>query len=47
MFDAGFDSDVGSDQQLQNTDSWKLLRDSKRIDNENLVSNIYAEKCCA
>lgn len=30
VFDAGFDSDVGSDQQLQSVDSWKLLPKTQR-----------------
>lgn len=30
MFDAGLHSDVGSDQQLQSTDCWELLRDRNK-----------------
>ena len=29
MLDAGLDCDVGSDQQLQSTDCWELLRDTE------------------
>lgn len=30
MFDAGLHSDVGSDQQLQSTDCWEVLRDRQK-----------------
>lgn len=40
VFDARLHSDVGSDQQLQSTDCWKLLRDADKSNNENLAFHL-------
>ena len=40
MFDGGLHSDVGSDQQLQSTDCWELLRDRTATIQSNCPFNI-------
>lgn len=39
MFDAGLHGDVGSDQQLQSTDCWELLRDRNKASRKFVFKN--------